>query len=65
MLKFDTTYARLHKLYYSKFMDELDTEIVVAIMGDPNCEEAVLLNQRVDAAVKAVLTQETILVAGT
>jgi len=52
MANFDPRYARLHKEIYSKRLDELDTEIVKRIMENPACEEAILLNRRVDAEIR-------------
>lgn len=64
MPKIDPQYAHIHKRIYSQLLDELDTEIVMAIMNDPSCEEAVLLNQKVDAAVREYINKETLSISG-
>jgi len=46
-----SNYSILHKKLYSRFLDDLDNEVVARIMADPNCSEAQALNKRVNEAV--------------
>jgi len=57
---FDSKYSALHKEVYWRRFDELDTVITRRIMEDPACEEAVLLNKRVQAEVEARLQEDQI-----
>jgi ABC-type antimicrobial peptide transport system permease subunit len=57
MPKIDPRYAQLHKEIYSAFLDELDADVVMAIMTDPTCEEALLLSERVEAEIKRRLVE--------
>ena len=58
-MKLDSRLAALHKKTYERFLDELDTTVVKIIMGDPNSDEAVMLNARVETEL---LKENTVLV---
>ena len=58
MSKVNLKHADLHKQVYSKMLDDLDNAIIVKIMEDPSCDEAKLLNLRVDAEIKRQLEEE-------
>lgn len=53
MSQLDSRSARLHRLLYNQFLDELDKDIVKEIMNNPLGDEAQLLNQKVEAAIRA------------
>ena len=61
MAKLEPWLAKIHKEIYSQLLDELDNDIVKEIMSNPNCEEALLLNARVESAIKERLSPTTVL----
>jgi|PlaIllAssembly_1097288.scaffolds.fasta_scaffold02895_3 hypothetical protein len=60
MSKLDPRHARLHKEIYSHFLDELDNEVLSRVMSDPNCEEAVLLNHKVETEIRRRLEESLV-----
>ncbi len=58
MPKLDPTQAALHRKLWNKYLDELDIEIVKEIMGNPHGDAARLLNNKVEAAMRATLDNE-------
>lgn len=52
MSKLDATTADLHRKFYERFMDELDPTIIKEIMDNPMCQEALLLNNKVEMAIR-------------
>lgn len=55
MSRLDPRLAAMHKEIYSRFLDELDSDIVKEIMNNPSGEEASLLNRRVEAEIRRKL----------
>lgn len=51
MAQLDPHKARLHRLLWNQFLDELDKDIVKQIMENPHGDEAQLLNRKVEAAL--------------
>ena len=62
MTKLDPRQAKSHKRIYQRLLDELDIDIVKEIMSDPNGEEAMLLNQRVEQTLREEIDRQSILV---
>ena len=60
-MKLDPRYARLHKKIYQRLLDELDSEVISSIMGNPNGEEAVLFNQRVEQTLREEIDRLAVL----
>lgn len=54
----DQNYLRLHKKVYKQLLDELDNEVIAEVMADPDCDEAVALNVRVEARIKEILADQ-------
>ncbi|MBC8395084.1 MAG: hypothetical protein H8E05_00140 [Bacteroidetes bacterium] len=44
----DNYYYNKHKVIYDKELQKLDNEIIKAIFEDPNSDESMLLNDRVE-----------------
>lgn len=58
MLNSDQNYKRLHRKVYAELLDALDNSVIAEIMADPNCDEAVALNVRVEARIKELQEAE-------
>ncbi len=52
MFNSDPRTARLHRRIYNQLLDELDNDVVKAIMKNPYSDEAQLLNSRVEAVLQ-------------
>ena len=52
MTRIDPHRAAIHRSVYMQFLDELDKDIAQKIMEQPDCEESLLLNRRVDAEIR-------------
>ena len=51
----DFLYYKLHRNVYVQALDELDFQIRMRVMSQPDCAEAKILEQRVDKRVKEMM----------
>lgn len=55
MIEKDTRYWELHKEIWIKSFDELDKMVQSQVVSNPHCNEAQLLEKRVDSAIQDFL----------
>jgi hypothetical protein len=60
MSKLDPRYVRLHKEVYCKALDELDSTTIAIILANPKSDEAILLENKVEARIQERLIAENV-----